>query len=497
MQQDTEQAAAAALEAKEQEAEEKVAELTADYASRVERLERQERESREKLRKKLEEELEDMEADRDEWRAAAEKHQLLAQNLGKAAAVLRVALLSAELRSGVRNKDLREQLDRITGLHAQEKARADAAEQRVGELERTFVVRARRLEDMREGMRDALTESKRKQLMDFRVTSAKLARAVAESEERVQELEDERNMREEELRGAEEAVREAEAGLREVSEQSNVGSDGRVDMAVARRKKNMHTAHQRAVNRLSETRARLRAMHDAVEAAEQERGAREEELKAVERDLLVTLMEQQKGLLAILKAPGEAGFEVGRYEGDDAVPQGTTGVGGGQSGAMSARSHGSTSTGAGLGALHGGSSTGGFAGATASGIQSFAPQGTPGGEGGNPPGGRGGAGAPAASDGFGIAPDHSSHQQPQQPWQAPSLALAGQGGGGASHGGIPRAPNSALPRAGGPAFTPLVGSDGRGGTAGAGQRRDGGSASMPPREVRFSAQGARGGSGIG
>ena len=115
------------------------------------------------------------------------------------------------------------------------------------------------------------------------------------------ELEAERDKILEYVDEMQESVRAIEQAIHAHSKNSAISSDGRVNVAHAKKKKRMDDDHEMLLlgvekqrNALSETDARLQRLNDARER-------KEDDMKELERRLVELLVSQQKKLLAILQ----------------------------------------------------------------------------------------------------------------------------------------------------------------------------------------------------
>jgi hypothetical protein len=309
MQTQMEETIAQLIADKDAERDREVADVIADWEDRLRETTDDWAERYEAMEQKLEGQLALMEADKDEWKAECTKSVQAVERFRRAAALWRMYLFVIAGKSVAQRRSL---TDRIAALEKQRRElyrRINVAEQEVQYLERTYVPRVRELEEMRSGMRDNLTASKREQLMTHKVEGTRLQGKLARLEELEHELETEREELETWVQRHEETVRAKETELRETSEQSNITADGRVDMAVARKKRRLHTEHTNAVARLTEARAKVAGCVRRQGELEEQRADIMREVQQSERALIGLMMEQQKGLLAILKATGEPEFD--------------------------------------------------------------------------------------------------------------------------------------------------------------------------------------------
>lgn len=278
--------------------EERLREATDDWAERYDAM-----------MEKLEGQIAVVTADKDEWRHECDKTRETVTSIRRAAGAWRLWIGTVAARALTIRRTLGRKIRAVEAERDEQRARAKAAEDEVLFLEGTFVRRSHELEAMREGMRDTLTASKREQLMTHKVEATRLQGFLARLEEEERELDMEREETEAWVKGHEETVRAKELELRETSEQSNITADGRVDMAVARRKRRLHSEHTNAVARLAEARQRVAAVNKKQEDLEERRSGVLGDMQTSERALTTLLMEQQRGLLAILKATGEPAFD--------------------------------------------------------------------------------------------------------------------------------------------------------------------------------------------
>ena len=130
------------------------------------------------------------------------------------------------------------------------------------------------------------------------------------------ELESERDKILEYVDEMQESVRAIEQSIHAHSKQSALSSDGRINIAHAKKKKRMDDDHEMLLlgvekqrSALSETDSRLTRLNEARES-------KEDEMKALERRLVELLVSQQKKLLAILQEAANASRAI-----DDSTPR--------------------------------------------------------------------------------------------------------------------------------------------------------------------------------
>lgn len=170
-----------------------------------------------------------------------------------------------------------------------------------------------RLEDgeqFRGRMHDTLVNHERATLVAHKRRSTELGMELEVIVRDRDELEAERDKILEYVDEMQESVRAIEQAIHAHSKNSAISSDGRVNVAHAKKKKRMDDDHEMLLlgvekqrNALSETDARLQRLNDARER-------KEDDMKELERRLVELLVSQQKKLLAILQEAAHATQEL-------------------------------------------------------------------------------------------------------------------------------------------------------------------------------------------
>ena len=156
-------------------------------------------------------------------------------------------------------------------------------------------------EAFRGRMHDTLVNHERATLVAHKRRSTELGMELEVIVRDRDELEAERDKILEYVDEMQESVRAIEQAIHAHSKNSAISSDGRVNVAHAKKKKRMDDDHEMLLlgvekqrNALSETDARLQRLNDARER-------KEDDMKELERRLVELLVSQQKMLLAILQ----------------------------------------------------------------------------------------------------------------------------------------------------------------------------------------------------
>jgi iron only hydrogenase large subunit-like protein len=125
-------------------------------------------------------------------------------------------------------------------------------------------------------------------------------------------LEAKRDQAFDEIAEMERAVRGVEASLREHGQQSAV-SGGRINVAYQRKKKRLDEEMEALLVGIEEKRKGVEALEHELEDCSERQRSKEDLLKALERQLVEVLVDQQKRLLRTLT---EAGQEHAKYAKD-------------------------------------------------------------------------------------------------------------------------------------------------------------------------------------
>jgi len=106
------------------------------------------------------------------------------------------------------------------------------------------------------------------------------------------------------------SVRTTEGAIFEHSKASAISADGRVNIAYSMKKKRLNDEHDALLGEVEAQRLALSQLDTALQNLNDEREAKEDEMKALERRLVELLVSQQKKLLGILQEAATTPKEV-------------------------------------------------------------------------------------------------------------------------------------------------------------------------------------------
>lgn len=154
---------------------------------------------------------------------------------------------------------------------------------------------------MQQSLFETLTAHKRELLLEHKVQSTVLQNELAEVYDRKQALQEKHENLQKGMGLMEGQIRQLEIEMQELSRQS-ILQDGKVNVALTRKKKRVDRDMDAMIIKVSEQKDKLTAAEAQMEAAEDERVEKEEELKYVEAQLVNTLIEQQRKLMGVLQS---------------------------------------------------------------------------------------------------------------------------------------------------------------------------------------------------
>jgi hypothetical protein len=160
-------------------------------------------------------------------------------------------------------------------------------------------------EGYREAMHDTLVNHKREALLEHQTRSAQLQKSLEAVAQERDDLEARKDLCLDELAEMERGVKSVEGQLREHSQTSAV-SGGRINVAYQRKKKRLDEEYEALLAAIDEKRESVDGLDKNIEDCESRSRAKEEALKALERQLVEVLVEQQKRLLRTLTEAGQA-----------------------------------------------------------------------------------------------------------------------------------------------------------------------------------------------
>ena len=212
-----------------------------------------------------------------------------------------------------------------------------AAEEAVREeWNRKFVIMC----ETREELVDALTNFKRDLLVQHKVKSVGLVQAISGLSTHKAELQREVMVLTSQVKEAEGSIRTLETETHSLNKESVIGPGGAINEALQKRKKRMARDMDTALVRMEDRRKALQEVAERARGVDEERAGKEAELKAVEANLVSTLVAQQRQIKAILddiplspeelEVPREQGGGQGEEEldGEGQPGQGEGGPGG-------------------------------------------------------------------------------------------------------------------------------------------------------------------------
>jgi predicted nucleic acid-binding Zn-ribbon protein len=141
-------------------------------------------------------------------------------------------------------------------------------------------------------------------LLEHKLQSSVLQTDMATLSQQIDSVDGERADLANELSKLEGQIKEIERQMRELSKISAI-QDGRINVAHARKKRNLDHEFEDVFEKASERRSKLAAVEDRLKALEDERNGKEEHLKELESTLVKILVDQQTKLLAVLATSQE------------------------------------------------------------------------------------------------------------------------------------------------------------------------------------------------
>jgi len=227
------------------------------------------------------------------------------QSTQQRGALLRVQslLLAAMYATMVKrvNADHAAQRDRLVREAATElAAKKDELEAALGE--ERWKVQA--LSALRQKIVDTLTGFKRDTVMEHKVKTMELAKEIGTLADSQSELMRQQSALAAQLAELEGSVRAIERDMAEIAKTGIISEDGTVNMGITRKKKRLDRDLDAAIARLADRRTALEEVKRKMAAVEEQRSGREEALRAVEADLITTLVQQQRSLMAIIATSG-------------------------------------------------------------------------------------------------------------------------------------------------------------------------------------------------
>jgi len=195
---------------------------------------------------------------------------------------------------------------------AEAKAAADAREKTLqsslGEAEQLIAD----AEGYRSEMHDILVNHKREALLEHQTKSATLQQQLEKAAMDRDGIEARKDQALDEIAEMERAVKGVESSLREHGQQSAV-SGGRINVAYQRKKKRLDEEMEALLVGIEDKRKGVEALEHELEDCSERQRTKEDLLKALERQLVEVLVDQQKRLLRTLT---EAGQEHAKYAKD-------------------------------------------------------------------------------------------------------------------------------------------------------------------------------------
>jgi len=183
--------------------------------------------------------------------------------------------------------------------------RDEAARAQLGEAEGLINT----AEKWRSEMHDTLVNHKREALVQHQSQSANIQRQLESLNSERDDLENRKDTMLDEIAEMEVSVKKLENEIRSHSQQS-VMSEGRINVAYARKKKRLDEEYEVLLEAVEQKRRSLEALNRQIEECNDKRAEKEDALKVLERQLVEVLVDQQKRLLRILT---DAGTEHARY----------------------------------------------------------------------------------------------------------------------------------------------------------------------------------------
>jgi hypothetical protein len=153
-------------------------------------------------------------------------------------------------------------------------------------------------EMMRSRLNATLTTYKTDVLVEKRTSIKLLEKELSRLGEEKGLLEEQRDNIEDEVGELEEQVRDMEEQIREHNRSSSVMSNGRINVAHARKKKRFDTELERMLDLIEQKRMQMGDMDDRIERIVTQKDEKEADLVDMEKALVVVLIEQQRMVLS-------------------------------------------------------------------------------------------------------------------------------------------------------------------------------------------------------
>ena len=153
-------------------------------------------------------------------------------------------------------------------------------------------------ENMRAKLNSTLTTYKSDVLVEKRTSIKLFEKELSRLGEEKELLEQQRDVMEDEVQELEEQVRDMEEQIREHSRSSSVMSNGRINVAHARKKKRYDTELERMLDLIEQKRLHMSDMDERIERLMTQKDEKEADLVEMEKALVVVLIEQQRLVLA-------------------------------------------------------------------------------------------------------------------------------------------------------------------------------------------------------
>lgn len=160
-------------------------------------------------------------------------------------------------------------------------------------------------DEWRTQMHDTLVNHKREALVQHKTQSANLQHQLEAVSLERDGLEHRKDKLLDELGEMEEAIKSLEEQIRQHSNKSAI-TDGRVNVAHARKKKRLDEEYEVLLEAVHTKRDQISDVDSKITACNDRRQEKEDAMKALERQLVEILVEQQKRLLSILTEAGRA-----------------------------------------------------------------------------------------------------------------------------------------------------------------------------------------------
>lgn len=153
-------------------------------------------------------------------------------------------------------------------------------------------------EMMRSRLNSTLTTYKTDVLVEKRTSIKLLEKELTRLGEEKALLEEQRDNIEDEVQELEDQVRDMEEQIREHNRSSSVMSNGRINVAHARKKKRYDTELERMLDLIEQKRMQMGDMDDRIERIVTQKDEKEADLVEMEKGLVVVLIEQQRLVLS-------------------------------------------------------------------------------------------------------------------------------------------------------------------------------------------------------